>query len=59
MSRICLSLHNRRSTASRKSFRSLSAYVKDPEALAQCQALEQNVTEFGLRYFGVTDRRQG
>ncbi|KAH9934365.1 aconitase [Fomitopsis serialis] len=46
-------------TVSRKSFRSLSSYVTDPEALAQCQALDQNVAEFGLTYFNMQDKRQG
>jgi 3-isopropylmalate dehydratase len=27
--------------------------------LEQCLALEENVKEFGLTYFGMTDRRQG
>ncbi|KAJ6454696.1 aconitase family-domain-containing protein [Mycena sanguinolenta] len=35
------------------------AAIKDPESRAQCAALEKNVKEFGLSYFGLEDKRQG
>ncbi|KAH7921669.1 hypothetical protein BV22DRAFT_1038388 [Leucogyrophana mollusca] len=38
---------------------SLESLVTEPESRAQCIALENNVREFGLAYFGLTDRRQG
>ncbi|EIN10783.1 hypothetical protein PUNSTDRAFT_142715 [Punctularia strigosozonata HHB-11173 SS5] len=46
-------------TASRKNFKSASTFIEEPESRAQCVALEENVKEFGLTYFGMTDRRQG
>ncbi len=33
--------------------------IKEPESRLQVEALERNVREFGLTYFGVTDIRQG
>ncbi|OBZ71908.1 3-isopropylmalate dehydratase [Grifola frondosa] len=46
-------------TSSRKNFTNVQSFIKQPESRAQCQALEENVKEFGLTYFGMTDRRQG
>ncbi|KAH9981860.1 aconitase [Russula compacta] len=46
-------------TASRKNFSSLQSFITEPDSRAQCVALEENVKEFGLTYFGMTDRRQG
>jgi hypothetical protein len=37
----------------------LSSLIRDPESRAQCAALERNVKEFGLTYFGLQDKRQG
>ncbi|KAJ7595674.1 aconitase family-domain-containing protein [Mycena floridula] len=37
----------------------IDSYVTEPGALAQCLALERNVKDFGLTYFGLKDRRQG
>lgn len=37
----------------------LRALVADPESHAQCAALEKNVKDFGLSYFGLQDKRQG
>ncbi|KAF7323694.1 3-isopropylmalate dehydratase [Mycena kentingensis (nom. inval.)] len=39
--------------------RSKAALISDPEARAQCAALESNVKQFGLAYFGLQDKRQG
>ncbi|KAI0265128.1 aconitase family-domain-containing protein [Gloeopeniophorella convolvens] len=47
------------STASRKNFSSVESFIAEPDSRAQCVALEENVKEFGLTYFGMTDRRQG
>lgn len=47
------------STASRKNFKSIDTFVAEPDSRAQCLAVEENVKEFGLTYFGLGDRRQG
>ena len=46
-------------TASRKNFKSVETFIEEPDSRAQCAALEENVKEFGLTYFGMKDRRQG
>ncbi|PPQ77313.1 hypothetical protein CVT25_010895 [Psilocybe cyanescens] len=46
-------------TASRKNFKSVETFISEPDSRAQCAALEDNVKEFGLTYFGMKDRRQG
>ena len=48
-----------RRTASRKNFTSVTSFIDEPDSRAQCVALEDNVKEFGLTYFGMKDRRQG
>lgn len=47
------------STISRKQFKSISTFISEPDSRAQVGALEENVKEFGLTYFGMGDRRQG
>ncbi|KAJ3723188.1 aconitase family-domain-containing protein [Lentinula raphanica] len=46
-------------TSSRKNFSNVEAFIEEPDSRAQCVALEDNVKEFGLTYFGMTDKRQG
>ncbi|KAL4265621.1 3-isopropylmalate dehydratase [Pleurotus pulmonarius] len=46
-------------TVSRKNFTSVETFIAEPDSRAQCAALEENVKEFGLTYFGMKDRRQG
>jgi len=46
-------------TASRKNFQSVESFIAEPDSRAQCAALEENVKEFGVTYFGMQDRRQG
>ncbi|TFK29313.1 aconitase [Coprinopsis marcescibilis] len=46
-------------TVSRKNFVSVEDFISEPDSRAQCSALEDNVKEFGLTYFGMKDRRQG
>lgn len=46
-------------TVSRKNFTSVDTFIAEPDSRAQCAALEENVKEFGLTYFGMKDRRQG
>ncbi len=36
-----------------------SAGIAEPESRLQVQTLEDNVKEFGIEYFGMSDRRQG
>lgn len=33
--------------------------IKDPESKLQIETLEENVKEFGITYFGMSDKRQG
>ena len=47
------------STVIRKNFSSVSTFIEEPDSRAQCVALEENVKEFGVTYFGMSDRRQG
>ncbi|KAH8824708.1 isopropylmalate isomerase large subunit [Flagelloscypha sp. PMI_526] len=46
-------------TIPRKSLTTISKFIDEPDSRAQCVALEENVKEFGLTYFGMKDRRQG
>ncbi|THV03291.1 hypothetical protein K435DRAFT_747915 [Dendrothele bispora CBS 962.96] len=46
-------------TVSRKNFKTVESFIDEPDSRAQCAALEENVKEFGLTYFGMTDKRQG
>ncbi|KAF9263591.1 hypothetical protein L218DRAFT_901842 [Marasmius fiardii PR-910] len=46
-------------TASRKGFTNVESFIAEPDSRAQCIALEENVKEFGVTYFGMTDKRQG
>ncbi|KAJ6629182.1 aconitase family-domain-containing protein [Mycena sp. CBHHK59/15] len=46
-------------TVSRKNFTSVDSFITEPDSRAQCAALEENVKEFGVTYFGMTDKRQG
>ncbi|CAE6417697.1 unnamed protein product, partial [Rhizoctonia solani] len=46
-------------TSSRKNMTSVQEFIAEPDSRAQCVALEENVREFGLTYFGMKDRRQG
>ena len=55
----CLAYRCTFSTVIRKNFTSVSSFFEEPDSRAQCVALEENVKEFGLTYFGMSDRRQG
>ncbi|KAG7753327.1 hypothetical protein KL911_002720 [Ogataea haglerorum] len=46
-------------TDSRKNFKSLDTFIKQDDSRVQVQTLEDNVRDFGLTYFGMTDSRQG
>ncbi|WVN88273.1 3-isopropylmalate dehydratase, large subunit [Cryptococcus depauperatus CBS 7841] len=46
-------------TSSRKNFKNVNTFINEPDSRAQVAALEDNVKEFGLIYFGMDDKRQG
>ncbi|KAL0949604.1 hypothetical protein HGRIS_009650 [Hohenbuehelia grisea] len=46
-------------TVSRKNFTNVKSFIEEPDSRAQVAALEDNVKEFGVTYFGMKDRRQG
>lgn len=46
-------------TASRKSFKSTASFIDQADSRLQVQTLEQNVNDFGVAYFGMTEKRQG
>ena len=46
-------------TTSRESFTDAATFIQEPESRTQVMALEENVKEFGLTYFGMDDDRQG
>ncbi|KAG1755895.1 aconitase family-domain-containing protein [Suillus lakei] len=45
-------------TISRKSYKSVDTFVVEPDSRAQVMQLEANVKDFGLTYFGLSDKRQ-
>lgn len=47
------------STISRKNFKDVNTFIGEADSRAQVAALEDNVKEFGLTYFGMSDKRQG
>ena len=46
-------------TSDRSSFSSVESFIKEEDSRIQVLALEQNVRDFGLNYFGMDDSRQG
>ncbi|KIY63479.1 hypothetical protein CYLTODRAFT_382240 [Cylindrobasidium torrendii FP15055 ss-10] len=46
-------------TVSRKNLSTVEKFIDEPDSRAQCMALEENVKEFGVTYFGMKDKRQG
>jgi 3-isopropylmalate dehydratase len=46
-------------TSSRQTYKNVETFVEEAESRTQCVALEQNVKDFGLTYFGLDDKRQG
>ncbi|KAI9008126.1 3-isopropylmalate dehydratase [Gaertneriomyces semiglobifer] len=51
--------HNIPTTGNRKNFKSIATFVEQADSRTQCQTLEDNVAEFALTYFGLSDKRQG
>ncbi|PKI83167.1 3-isopropylmalate dehydratase [Malassezia vespertilionis] len=46
-------------TDSRKDYKDTETFVQEVDSRLQCVTLEQNVKEFGLTFYGLTDTRQG
>ena len=46
-------------TSDRSAFESVETFIKEMESQTQVLALEDNVKEFGVAYFGIQDQRQG
>lgn len=46
-------------TSDRSNFKDASSFIKEAESRTQVLALEENVQDFGLTYFGMDDKRQG
>jgi 3-isopropylmalate dehydratase len=46
-------------TVSRRGFKSVTQFINEPDSRVQVATLEQNVVDFGLTYYGMTDKRQG
>lgn len=46
-------------TITRKNFKSVSTFIDQEDSRLQVETLEQNVKDFNLAYFGMTDDRQG
>ncbi|EEB08109.1 3-isopropylmalate dehydratase Leu2 [Schizosaccharomyces japonicus yFS275] len=46
-------------TDSRKGLKDVASFIHQPDSRTQVMALEANVREFNLTYFGMSDRRQG
>jgi len=46
-------------TVSRRGFKNVTTFINEPDSRIQVATLEQNVVDFGLTYYGMTDKRQG
>lgn len=46
-------------TLSRKNFKSTASFIEEPDSRLQVQTLEQNVKDFEVTFFGMTESRQG
>jgi 3-isopropylmalate dehydratase len=46
-------------TTDRSSFTDAASFIKEADSRTQVMALEENVKDFGLTYFGMDDDRQG
>uniref|UniRef100_A0A060T3Q1 3-isopropylmalate dehydratase n=1 Tax=Blastobotrys adeninivorans TaxID=409370 RepID=A0A060T3Q1_BLAAD len=46
-------------TTSRSTFKNIETFIKEDDSRTQVMTLEQNVKDFGVRYFGMDDSRQG
>ncbi|AET41076.1 3-isopropylmalate dehydratase LEU1 Ecym_7230 [Eremothecium cymbalariae DBVPG len=46
-------------TESRKNFKNTGTFIKEADSRLQVQTLEQNVKDFDVAFFGMSDERQG
>ncbi|KAK0715669.1 putative 3-isopropylmalate dehydratase [Lasiosphaeris hirsuta] len=46
-------------TTTRKALKDIASFIKEDDSRTQCVTLEENVKEFGITYFGLSDKRQG
>lgn len=46
-------------TISRANFKNVSTFIEQDDSRLQVETLEQNIKDFNLAYFGMTDDRQG
>ncbi|KAK0620292.1 aconitase family-domain-containing protein [Immersiella caudata] len=46
-------------TTTRKSLKDIASFIKEDDSRTQCVTLEENVKDFGITYFGLSDKRQG
>ncbi len=46
-------------TSTRKTYQDTKSFIEEPSSRTQVLTLEDNVKEFGLTFFGMTDDRQG
>lgn len=46
-------------TVPRDNYHDTASFVKEADSRLQCLTLEQNVKDFGLTFFGLSDKRQG
>ncbi|PSR79331.1 3-isopropylmalate dehydratase [Coniella lustricola] len=46
-------------TSSRKTLKDIASFIAEDDSRTQCVTLEENVKDFGLTYFGLSDKRQG
>jgi len=46
-------------TSDRSGYVDVASFVQEPDSRGQIMALEQNVQDFGITYFGLADGRQG
>lgn len=46
-------------TVSRKKFKSTATFIEQADSRLQVQTLEQNVEDFDVKFFGMTESRQG
>ena len=46
-------------TTTRKALKDIASFIKEDDSRTQCVTLEENVKDFGITYFGLSDKRQG
>ncbi|KAK5660388.1 hypothetical protein OQA88_12931 [Cercophora sp. LCS_1] len=46
-------------TTTRKDLKDIASFIKEEDSRTQCVTLEENVKDFGITYFGLSDKRQG